>query len=253
MEISRRQSLAAMGATLAATGLHTARAAEKPRIRLVALDVGGTIIEDHGEVPTAIQAAFKARGITVESKEIAEWRGASKREMVRHFVELRSKPDANRGALTDTIYKHFNEIANEAYAKVRPIPGADAAIAELKRQDYLVATTTGFGRELNDFIMRRLGWHELFTATITSDDVADGRPAPYMLFHAIEKARIGDVAEVVAVGDTPLDLEAAHNGGLRAGIGVLTGAGSREAMERAPHTKIVASIADVPTLMRDGL
>jgi hypothetical protein len=77
MEISRRQSLATMGATLAATGFYPARAAQtRPKIRLVALDVGGTIIEDHGEVPAALQAAFEARGITVESKEIAEWPSA---------------------------------------------------------------------------------------------------------------------------------------------------------------------------------
>jgi len=40
-------------------------------IRLVVLDVGGTIIEDHGEVPTAMSNAFKRGGLDVSLAEIA--------------------------------------------------------------------------------------------------------------------------------------------------------------------------------------
>jgi phosphonatase-like hydrolase len=251
MALSRRQSLKAIGGTAAAAAFTPARAGQKRQapIRLIALDVGGTIIPDHGEVPTAMQAAFATRGLTVSASEIAVWRGASKRELIRHFVELRAARGLDRTEVADAIYKRFNELANDAYAKVRPIAGAEAAIATFKRRGYIVVATTGFGRALNDYIFRRLGWQELFAASITSDDVAEGRPAPYMLFHAMEKARVGDVAEVVAVGDTPLDLEAAHNGGMH-GIGVLTGAGTRDKMEHAPHTMIVASIADVPSALR---
>jgi phosphoglycolate phosphatase-like HAD superfamily hydrolase len=36
-----------------------------------------------------------------------------------------------------------------------------------------------------------------------------------MLFHAMEAAKIMSVAEVMAVGDTPLDLQAASNAGLQ--------------------------------------
>ena len=37
-----------------------------------------------------------------------------------------------------------------------------------------------------------------------------------MIFHAMESARVGSVAEVVAVGDTPLDLQAGTNAGFKA-------------------------------------
>jgi phosphonatase-like hydrolase len=215
----------------------------------VALDVGGTIIADHREVPAAMQAAFARMGIAVSASEIAVWRGASKRELIRHFVDLCAARGLDRAEVADAVYKRFNELANDAYSKVHPISGAETAIVTLRRDGYLVGTTTGFGRELNDYILWRLGWQELFAATVTSDDVVARRPAPYMLFRAIKKVRVGDIAEAVAVGDTPLDLEAAHNAGIR-GIGVLTGAGTRDKMERIPHTSIVASLADVPSLLQ---
>jgi phosphoglycolate phosphatase-like HAD superfamily hydrolase len=84
---------------------------------------------------------------------------------------------------------------------------------------------------------------------ISSDDVERGRPSPYMLFHAMEAARIDSVAEVMAVGDTPLDLQAGNNGGLGAVVGVLSGASTEENLRREPHTDILPSVASLPRLL----
>jgi phosphoglycolate phosphatase-like HAD superfamily hydrolase len=71
-----------------------------------------------------------------------------------------------------------------------------------------------------------------------------------MLFHAMESARVNNVAEVMAVGDTPLDLQAGTNGGLRAVVGVLSGASRAELLQREPHTHILPSVASLPALLR---
>jgi hypothetical protein len=47
--------------------------------------VGGAIVQDRGDVPESLQGAFAKNGITVTPNEIAQWRGASKREVVRHL------------------------------------------------------------------------------------------------------------------------------------------------------------------------
>ena len=70
-----------------------------------------------------------------------------------------------------------------------------------------------------------------------------------MLFHAMETAQIDNVAAVMAVGDTPLDLQAANNAGLRGMVGVLSGAGSGEQLRREPHTNLLASVAGLPALL----
>ena len=153
--------------------------------------------------------------------EIAKWRGAAKREIIRHFVDLQSDlpPNVDREKLTSTIYDEFTANLIAIYRSVPPIAGAEDAIRQLRKSGYLVATTTGFDRAICTSIFHRLGWEQHFAAMICSDDVAQGRPAPYMLFHAMEAARVLNVAEVMAVGDTPLDLQAGSNAGVRAVVG----------------------------------
>lgn len=56
------------------------------------------------------------------------------------------------------------------------------------------------------------------------------------------------MAEVVAVGDTPLDLQASSNAALRGVVGVLSGAGKLEQLRREPHTYIIPSVASLPAL-----
>ena len=224
---------------------------QKARIRLVVLDVGGTLIEDHGEVPDSMRSAFVAGGVDVSLAEIGEWRGASKRGLVRHFVELRREAGADRDALIDRIYEDFSRRANAAYQDVQPIKGAEDALKRLRQTNLLLATTTGFDRPLKDFIFRHFDWDKYFVATITSDDVVDGRPAPFMLFRAMEAAHVDRVSEVVAVGDTPLDLQAASNAGVRGIIGVSSGAATAERLAREPHTHLLPSVAALPELLRE--
>jgi len=228
----------------------TAEAADPPPLRLVVLDIGGTLIPDHGEVPNAMQSALGKGGISVSFAEINDWRGASKRGMVKHFVELRGKPGANRDTLIDSVYADFSAQADAAYRNVKPIPGVEKALDDMRRANLLLATTTGFGRDLTDRIFQRLGWKGRFDASVTSDDVVDGRPAPYMIFHAMEATHVNSVREVVAVGDTPLDLQAATNAGVRGAIGVYSGAATEERLRRQPHTHILASVANLPALLR---
>src|ERR1019366_4373381 len=143
----------------------------------------------------------------------------------------------------------FNTQAIARYQDVPPIAGAEAAFQKLLQRGYLLASSTGFGHEITASIFKRLEWEKYFAAMITSDDVAQGRPSPYMIFHAMEAARVNNVAEVVAVGDTPLDLQAGTNAGVRGVIGVLSGASKEERLRSEPHTDILASVAGLPTLI----
>lgn len=253
MKISRRHTLPVLAGAAVLSG-RIGRAAETRvrKIRLVVLDVGGTLIPDHGEVPDAMMSALAKRGVAVTPAEIAEWRGASKRGMVRHFVELRTKPDAGREALIEAIYTDFSTQVTRAYAEVQPIAGIEQAIADMRGMGLLLATSTGFDRPLTDTIFRRLKWHDLFAATVTSDDVVDGRPSPFMIFHAMEGAHVDSVAEVVVVGDTPLDLQSAANAGVRGMVGVTSGAATAERLAREPHTQILPSVAQLPKLLRES-
>jgi phosphonatase-like hydrolase len=221
-------------------------------LKLVVLDIGGTLIGDHGEVPDAMLGAFSRHGITVTPQEFSEWRGAAKRGMVQHFVEQRGPKDG-RPALIEAIYGDFTSTASKAYANVQPIPGAEQALKELQAMKLILATSTGFDRALTSQVLSHLGWQHYFVASITSDDVADGRPARYMLFRAMEAAHVNETAQVMAVGDTPLDLQAANNAGVGAAIGVYSGAATEERLRKERNSGVLPSVAELPGLIRKGL
>jgi len=220
-------------------------------LKLIVLDIGGTLIGDHGEVPDAMLGAFARHGLSVTPEEFSEWRGASKRGMVRHFVEQRAA--AGGPALIEAIYGDFTATASKAYEKVQPIPGAENALKELQAMKLLLATTTGFDRTLTTQVLSHLGWQHYFAASITSDDVIDGRPAPYMLFRAMEGAHVNETAHVMAVGDTPLDLQAANNAGVGAAIGVWSGAATEERLRKERNSGVLPSVAALPDLIKRGL
>jgi phosphonatase-like hydrolase len=218
-------------------------------LRLVVFDIAGTIVEDHGEVLRAFANALDRHGIRHTDAELKEWKGASKKEVIRHFVR-RQDAGADESAVA-AVYADFRSGLERHYRDngVVPIAGATETFGWLKERDILVASTSGFYREVADLILESAGWRGMFAATISSSDVSMGRPAPYMIFRAMESAGVMDVGEVINVGDTPLDLQAGTNAGAREVVGVLTGLHGRERLQREPHTALLASVAELPRWM----
>ena len=217
-------------------------------IRLVIFDIAGTIIEDHGEVVASFQSALQQNGIEASEAELREWKGASKQEVIRRFVSERF-PDDHELRVQKT-YADFRRILGRSYAQqVVPIPGAEETFRWLRQQKIFIATTTGFYREIAELILDKAGWTSTFDCNVTSSDVAHGRPAPDMILRAMQETGIASPAEVMNVGDTPLDLQAGTNAGVAAVVGVLTGTHKEDRLRREPHTHIIPSVANLPELL----
>jgi phosphonatase-like hydrolase len=220
-------------------------------IKLVVFDSAGTIIVDRGEVLQSFSSVLRKHGVDFPEFELEEWKGASKREVIQHFVTRQFGVGPKHDRKVAEVYAEFRRALELHYRDggVLPIPGAGQTFDWLRQQGIQIATTTGFSREVCELILKKAGWSRLFAANISSSDVLVGRPAPYMIFRAMEAAGVKSVKEVVNVGDTPLDLQAGTNAGVRAVIGVLTGFHGRERLEREPYTHILESLAELPGVM----
>ena len=222
-------------------------------IKLVIFDVAGTIVEDHGEVLRAFSTALEKHGVAHSAAELKEWKGASKQEVIRHFVRRQAGPEVSESAVA-AVYADFRSGLESHYRDqgVVPIAGAAETFQWLRERSILMATTSGFFREISELILELAGWRAIFAARISSSDVPMGRPAPYMIFRAMEAAGVTSVREVINVGDTPLDLQAGTNAGVREVVGVLTGLQGKDRLQCEPHTALLASLADLPRWM-EGL
>lgn len=221
-------------------------------IKLVVFDLAGTVIEDAGQVPAAFTAALQNHGIEITPDSLREMRGASKREVIQRFVERQpGQSKADVLAHTETIYNSFRNTLAGMYEKdgVREIAGATEVFTWLQRRGVRVALNTGFDRTITELLLNSMQWDgDLINAVVCGDDVAQGRPAPYLILRAMEMSGVTGVHQVTTVGDTVLDLQAGQNAGVRYNIGVLSGAHTKEQLERAPHTHLLSSVAELPAL-----
>lgn len=223
-------------------------------IELVVFDLGGTTIEDKGQVPEAFTTVLRAYGIEVTDEALRTVRGASKREAIRQFVE-RQFPgeDSEIATRTERIFTDFRKHLVMKYTDdgVSAIPGAVDTFVWLHNHGLKVALNTGFDRTITELILRAVEWEkDTVDAVICGDDVPQGRPAPYLIFRAMETTGVISVHRVVNVGDTVLDLQTGWNAGVRWNIGVLSGAHTKEQLEKAQHTHLLSSVAELPSLWK---
>lgn len=219
---------------------------------LVAFDMAGTTIQDRGEVVRAFLDAFARNGVIAREDEIEPWRGAAKHAVFDHFIRRQFGDGGETSrAKADAAYRDFHTILRERYAAdgVAVIPGAEAAFSWLRANGVKVALMTGFDRDIASILLDAAGWRDQVDAVVTSDDVKLGRPAPYLIFHAMEATGVQDVRKVAVVGDTANDLLAGTRAGVAGVIGVLTGSQGIGRLGVEGHSHILASVAGLPELL----
>lgn len=224
-------------------------------IDLVAFDMAGTTVRDDGLVLEAYRFALERHHIAYTEEALAARRGAAKLTVFRELVALQFAGEVGQKAerVAEAAFADFERRLDEAYrtGPLEPIPGAAETFAWLHAHGMKVALTTGFDSRLQRLILDRLGWGpDVVDACCASDQVPRGRPAPYMIFAAMQDAAVSDVRRVVVVGDTPLDLRAGVNAGAAGVVGVLTGAHGLETLGATRHTHLIPSVAELPELLR---
>lgn len=222
-------------------------------IDLIVFDMAGTTIEDSGQVLAAFVAALRENGIAVSEGELQKWRGASKREVLCIFIERQfGSDDPGNAERVERTYARFCEHLESSFINdgVRGIAGVEAVFSWLHERGVKIALTTGFYRRVTEIILNAVGWREgVIDASVCTEDVVRGRPAPFMIFRAMEATDVIEVKRVIKVGDTVFDLCAGRNAGVGAVVGVLSGSQGIEQLGSVEHAHILSGVAALPALL----
>ncbi len=221
-------------------------------IKLAALDMAGTTIDDGGAVYAALRRTVSEQtGGAVGEELMARWTGTDKRAALAGLLAELTGP--LREDELDQRYAAFHDQLLQSYRSRPPVPlpGVADAIALLRESGVRVALQTGYDTEIAATILDGIGWRvgADLDAVITSDQVPASRPAPYLIFRAMEATDVRDLAEVAVAGDTPNDLAAGCNARAAMVIGVLTGECDATVLGRRPHTHLLPSVAELPLLL----
>jgi phosphonoacetaldehyde hydrolase len=196
----------------------------KIEIKLVVLDWAGTTIDFGCMAPTgAFVASFAAKGVAVTAAEARAPMGLHKKDHIRAMLNMKSVAAKWRLAVgrdwgesdVDELYRDVTPRQLEAIkAHGKLIASVPEVVAELRSRGIKVASTTGYFREASALVLeaaRQQGYVPDFA--ICADDVAAGRPAPWMIFRCMETLGVYPPSAVVKVGDTVVDIEDGLNAG----------------------------------------
>lgn len=219
-------------------------------IRLAVFDIAGTTVYDPDGVGQCLKEALTAAGVPWQHEEVNGIMGTPKPVAIAKLMEI-----AGVTGEVEPIFQDFRARMLAYYREsqeVCEIPGAEALFARLHANGIKVALDTGFDREIVDAVVARLGWADKVDFTVASDEVANGRPAPDLVYRAMELAGVTDVAEVAKIGDTPSDLGEGTAAACRYVIGVTYGTHREEQLRPLPHTHLAGSLEQVGDIILGG-
>jgi len=221
-------------------------------IRLVIFDIAGTTLVDKNYVGMCIQQAFTSFGTHMDEAAIQSVMGWEKPVAIRKLLESLHSNKAIDEQIVNQIHESYLSNILTFFRedpRVKEIEGTTALFEQLRASGIKIGLDTGFDRKTTDIILDRVGWRKCIDASVTSDEVANGRPAPDMGLKLMELTEVDNPAEVAKIGDTASDLQEGEALGCRYNIGVTSGAYQRGELEAYPHTHIIDSIRDLPKIL----
>ena len=198
-------------------------------MKYIIFDFDGTIGDSQALIVKTLQDTMRKRGLEVKSDvECAATIGLRLDEA---FVQLFEMSAEEGMACAETYRAIFEE--NKQHLIVQPFPHVLETIHTLHRQGYQLAIASSRGSDSLFGYVKQMGIEDCISSIIAGDLVEHVKPAPDMVFKALEEMN-GTVEEALVVGDMTYDVDMAHNAGAKA-CAVTYGNATREELKNAEY------------------
>ena len=180
------------------------------RIEAVVFDMDGVLVDtEHlwDEVREALTEEWGGRH-TPEAQEAMM--GMSSPEWSRYLHEvvgLHEPPEVINAEVVRRMLERYE-------ADLPVVPGAVEAVRRLAAAGYRLAVASSSNRELIDAVLRRLELTSVFDVTVSSEEVARGKPAPDVYLETARRLGVPP-GRCVAIEDSASGIRAAHSAGMR--------------------------------------
>jgi HAD superfamily hydrolase (TIGR01509 family) len=174
----------------------------------VIFDLDGLLLESEQVWNAAKERLTSERGGRWRDEARREMLGMSSPEWSRYMRDELSVPMEPEEISSEVV-----SLMGEEYERELPVlPGAGYAVERLGAR-WPLGLASSSNRELIDMVLDRAGWAGLFAATVSSEEVARGKPAPDVYLEAAQ--RLGASPErCLAVEDSSAGIRSAHAAGL---------------------------------------
>lgn len=226
-------------------------------IDLIVYDMAGTTVQEGGLVYQTLRKCMVDDGISVSEEEMHPWHGAKKEAVIEHFALKCGTPETEIEERVVRVGDAFvNSIEDAYFAEASPIAHVEDGLMgyfkRLKKAGIKIGFDTGYPPNIQLGLINKLGFDKIADAYVSSYQVADGRPFPYMIYHLMEKTGVCDVRRVCKVGDSVRDIEEGRNAGCGLVVGVLSGADTFDDLMGAGADLVCEVATDLPVPPRQS-
>ncbi|MEU3414856.1 HAD family hydrolase [Streptomyces sp. NPDC006658] len=206
--------------------------------RAAVFDVDGTLVDTNHLHVVAWWEAFRQAGHEVPMHAVHRAVGLGSTDLIDHLLG-----DGRDREQDDELSAAHTALYGQYFDRLPALPGAGELLRRLHGDGWaVVLATSASGAELGA-LRRAIDADDAITATASSDDVQEGKPAPEPVQHALELAGV-PASRAVFVGDTVWDMRAGSKAGVRC-VGVLCGGIPRADLEEAGAETVYADPADL--------
>lgn len=206
-------------------------------IKAVFFDIDGTLVDSNDQHAAAWAETLSEAGHRLPKAAIRGQLGKGADNLVPALLPGATAEQAEAlGERCGAIYKA------KYLAEVRPFPGARALLERVAAAGQTVVLATSGSAEERDHYVELLDAAELVTASTSADDAEHTKPAPDIFRAALEKVAPLGPDEVIVVGDSPFDVEAARAIGIAA-VALRSGGFDEAVLEEAGAVRVYDDVA----------
>jgi HAD superfamily hydrolase (TIGR01509 family) len=178
-------------------------------IEAVVFDMDGVLIQSEEVWDEVREAYVRERGGRYDAEVQRAMMGMSSTEWSRYLHESAGVPDGP-AAINDEVVRRMLE----SYRGHLPlIEGAEEAVRRLAGR-FPLAVASSSNRPLIDAVLEVAGLAQYFTATVSSEEVARGKPAPDVYLEAARRLGV-PAARCAAIEDSHGGIRSAKAAGMR--------------------------------------
>ena len=216
-------------------------------IKALLCDIDGTLVQSNWLHAEAWRDAFDAMEIRVEVEEVRRQIGKGGDELVPVFV-----PWWMRKHVEEPLERYRKFVFQTEYLpQVKPIPRVRELLLRLKEAGIRLALASSASKEDLRTYKKIVNMEDLIEEESSADDADRSKPHPDIFEATLKRLKL-KASEVLALGDTPYDAEAAGKAGIWT-IGVMTGGWSREDLLAAGCIEVYEDVGELLDKFEESL
>lgn len=183
----------------------------------VFLDIDGTLVDSNDANARAWMEALQTHGFEVNYIKLREAVGMGGDNLLPKLAHLKSDSEQGK-AVSETR----SQILKSKYLPdLKAFPQVKELLMRLHADGYTLTVATSAKPDEAEALLALTGARDLISEIATTEDAKNSKPDPDILHAALEKSGLSP-GDVVMLGDTPYDVEAAHKAGIKS-LGVRCG------------------------------